>query len=231
MNIFNYESKFNQMLVTVADMILLNLAYVVCCLPIFTIGAANAGLFTGMRVLLDKEDDSSPFKAFFRGFASGFGTVTVVGVILTLLLAGNLYLLLNLLYLYWAGGSVVPLIFSIVGFSILYLLFTVLGPFHATFGCTVGQLLRNVFYVAIGNAPRVLVVAALSLVPVILYFVNFPVFMASVIVLIAIYYSVCYFFAFHLLKKPFNRVKELFYAAQEGSKEDTEEETEAEAEE
>ena len=65
MNIFDYNSKFNQLLMTVADIIILNVLYLVCCIPVFTIGAAQAGLFTGIRVLLDKEDDSSCAKAFF----------------------------------------------------------------------------------------------------------------------------------------------------------------------
>ena len=231
MNIFQYESKFNQMLVSVADMILLNLAFVICCLPIVTIGASCAGLFTGIRVFLDKEDDSSPLKAFFKGFISGIGTVTIVGVILMALILGNLYLLLNLLALYWAGGSIIPLILCVISLSIFLMLFAVLGPFHATFGCTVGQLFRNVFYVAIGNAPRVLVVTALMLLPFILFFTNFSIFMGSMVVMLAIYFSISYFLSFHLLKKPFDQVKELFYAAQEAAKEETEgEDEEAEEE-
>ena len=63
MNIFNYESKFNQLLMTLADLIILNLLFVVCSLPIFTIGAAQAGLFTGIRVLRTTVLLQNPFFA------------------------------------------------------------------------------------------------------------------------------------------------------------------------
>ena len=56
MNIFNYESKFNQMVMVLADMIILNLLYLICCIPIFTIGAAQAGLYTAVRAMRDDED-------------------------------------------------------------------------------------------------------------------------------------------------------------------------------
>ena len=77
-SIFSYESKLVQMLLKLADMMIMNILYVLCCLPVFTIGAAQAGLHTGIRQLRDPADDSSCTKAFFRGFANGFGKITLV---------------------------------------------------------------------------------------------------------------------------------------------------------
>ena len=70
---------------TIGDLVILNVLFLLCCLPIFTIGAAQAGLYTGLRVLADKEDDSSPAAAFFRGFSSGFGKITIVHSLLMVL--------------------------------------------------------------------------------------------------------------------------------------------------
>ena len=80
---FSYESKPMQILMFLGDLILLNVLYLVCCIPVVTIGAAQAGMYTACKVLLDKEDDSSPYAAFFRGFWGGFGTVTLAWGILT----------------------------------------------------------------------------------------------------------------------------------------------------
>ena len=55
--LFSYDSKPMQLLGFLGDLILLNILYLVCCIPLFTIGAAQAGLFTACKVLLDKEDD------------------------------------------------------------------------------------------------------------------------------------------------------------------------------
>ena len=72
-NIFHYDSKFMQLLLKFADYIILNMIYIACCVPIFTIGAAQAGLYNGLRVLQDKEDDSSCIKAFFRQYPENQG--------------------------------------------------------------------------------------------------------------------------------------------------------------
>jgi hypothetical protein len=77
-DLFSCDSKFMQILHTISDHILLNLLFIICCIPVVTIGAAQAGLYSGIRVLRDEEDDSSCFRAFWKGFGIGFGKITFV---------------------------------------------------------------------------------------------------------------------------------------------------------
>ena len=77
-SIFSYENKVIQLLMKIADMAILNVLYLVCCIPVFTIGAAQAGLYSGIRQLLNSEDDRSPVPFFFKGFRMGFKQVTLV---------------------------------------------------------------------------------------------------------------------------------------------------------
>ena len=46
MSFFSLDSKFMQALSRIADLILLNLVFLVTCIPIFTIGAASAALYS-----------------------------------------------------------------------------------------------------------------------------------------------------------------------------------------
>ena len=220
MNIFNYESKVNQVLMLLADVIILNLLYVVCCLPIFTIGAAQAGLFTGIRVLLDKEDDSSCAKAFFRGFGSGFKTITIANLIMLVVLALATYLVYILVALrLLENSSLIPLVLSIVALVLVYATHCIMGPFHATFGCTVGQLIRNAFFVVVAYPLRSLVLAVLMALPLALLLTRYDILMGGMIALLALYYSTVYLMGFSLLKKPFQRLKDSFYAAQKRQQE------------
>lgn len=219
MNIFNYESKFNQMVMVLADMIILNLTYIVCCIPIFTIGAAQAGLFTGLRVLLDPEDDSSVFKAFFKGFQSGFRRISLASAILLLLLAATTSLLMYTLALMFAGGSKLTVIIVAVVMAVLYTMHTVCGPFHATFGCTVGQLLRNSLFMLIAYPVRSLASAVLVAVPLAIVLIWPQVILGGLVLFSALYYSTAYLLIFYLMKKPFQRLKDSFYKAQEAAKE------------
>lgn len=223
MNIFDYNSKFNQLLMTVADIIILNILYLVCCIPVFTIGAAQAGLFTGIRVLLDKEDDSSCAKAFFRGFASGFKTITLANIIMLVVLALAAYLVYAVVVLHILGdGSLIPLILSILVLYLAYATHCIMGPFHATFGCTPGQLIRNAFFVIIAYPVRSLVFSALMAVPVALLLTRYDILLGGIVAFLALFYSTVYLMGFSLLKKPFQRLKNSFYAAQKAQQEDSE---------
>ncbi len=43
---FSLDSKFMQVMSRVADLIILNVIYLVTCLPVITIGAASTALYT-----------------------------------------------------------------------------------------------------------------------------------------------------------------------------------------
>lgn len=223
MNIFNYESKVYQILLTVADLIILNVLYLVCCIPIFTISAAQAGLFTGIRVLLDKEDDRSVAKSFFKGFADGFGKSAIAGTILLIVLCVLYFVFANTLAVYFNDKNLLPVILS--GFALLlaYIAHCLLGPFHATFGCTVGQLIRNAFMVCIAYPLRSLAVTVLTALPLVVILVWPQIFVGGVIAFLTMYYSCAYLICFSLLKKPFKRLKDSFNKAHGIEDEETEE--------
>ena len=219
MNIFNYESKFNQIVMMIADLIILNLLYIICCVPIFTIGAAQAGMFTGIRVLLDPDDDSPVYRAFFRGFSNGFGKITIVSTTLLAILAGLTVLLVYTLTLMLAGGSTLSVVVCIVAMAIVYIIHTISGPFHATFGCTAKQLFRNGFLVAMAYPLRSLLSAVLILIPLAVLMVWPHIFLGGLVAFSALYYSVAYLMIFSLLKKPFQRLKDSFYNTQKNANE------------
>jgi len=209
---------------TVADLIILNILYIVCCIPIFTLGAAQAGLFTGIRVLLDPEDDSPVYKAFFKGFANEFRTITVAHLILLAVLAVLLLLTGYTLTLMLAGGSNLSFIICVVAASLVFIIHSLCGPFHATFGCTVGQLIRNSFFMLVAYPLRSLATGVLVLLPLAILMVWPQVLLGGLIGFGTLYYSVAYLCIFSMMKKPFQRLKDSFYKAQNAEAEETTEE-------
>lgn len=231
MNIFSYESKFNHLMMTIADLVILNILYILCCIPVFTISSAQAGLFTGIRVMLDKDDDRSVVKSFFRGFADGFGKSAIAGTILLVVQAVALLAVYFSAVYYGAGNSILPLVLSIVLAVAVYTTHSILGPFHATFGCSVGQLIRNAFFVAFAYPLRSLLVALLTLLPVIIFLIWPQIILGGIIAFLGLYYSTAYLLCHSLLKKPFDRLKKSFREANsEDEDEDEEEESETEDE-
>ena len=211
-NLFSYESKFMQFMLTVADYIILNAIYIACCIPIFTIGAAQAGLYSGLKVLQDKEDDSSPLKAFFRGFKNGFGNITIVWCITTAIIPILAYVILSV-YVFKTieyVGTTVPLIMSIVATAIAMIYQSVLTIFHSRFSCTKRQLVRNVMLVILANPLQSILLGVIHWAPVILLAVQYAIFMQTSLIFLLMYYSVALGFGMRLFEKCFKRLSEGF---------------------
>jgi len=72
---FSFDSPLMQSLATVADYMLLNILFLICSIPIVTMGAAKTALY---RVMFDMlEEKGNTFKRFFKAFASELKTITV----------------------------------------------------------------------------------------------------------------------------------------------------------
>lgn len=205
--LFSYDSKPMQILMFLGDIILLNLLYLICCIPVFTIGAAQAGMFTACKVLLDKEDDSSPYAAFFRGFTGGFGTVTLAWGVMTLVLLIVGYGAITAVML----GAPIWMVCIAVA---LCAIFQILIPaFHSRFGCTWWQLIRNSWFLLFAHPLRSIGSAALISFPlgfliVCLYNGNIFDFMSMTPIWGLLYFGTAFCFATSFLKKPFKTLTE-----------------------
>ena len=207
MNLFSYESKPMQILTFLGDLIFLNFAYLICCIPIFTIGAAQAGMYTAMKVLTDPEDESSVMAAFFRGFTGGFGTVTLAWGMVSLILA----LVTVAGYMAIAYGASLWMIG--IALAVIALYQSLIPVFHSRFGCTFLQLLRNAFFLILGFPLQSLLAAALIWLPVIIALLDFVLFMELTPIWGTLYFSFACLFGYTFLKKPFKMLIEQFNAA------------------
>lgn len=218
MNIFSYESKPMQILMFLGDLIILNVLFILCCIPLFTIGAAQAGLYTALRVLTDPEDDSSAAAAFFRGFKNGFGTVTVAWGLLTLLM------LVTAFFGWWGYLNGLPAWIAIVAVCVIGLFQTMVPLFHSRFSCTAMQLIRNAFLMVLPHPLRSIGITALIFLPLVIALWDPFFFMSSGVLWTAIYYSGACLFAGTFMKKPFASLIKRVNGPTEEAKETAEEE-------
>ena len=210
-SIFSYDSPMMQILMYIGDLIILNVIFLVCCVPLFTIGAAQAGLYTAMRVLNDKEDDTSVVGAFFRGFKSGFGTVTVAWGLLAIVFVAAVFAAI------FANPLGLDLWICLLPLAILGIFMSLIPAFHSKFGCTVPQLYRNVLLLIVTHPIRSIVAGLLMWVP--MLSLRFQIYdsLVSSLVWLIIYYSFAVLFGELLLRKPFNTLVEEFNRRQEAA--------------
>lgn len=227
--IFSYDSKLMQVLGFIADLFLCNIVYLICCLPIVTIGPAQAGLHCAMRTLGDNEDDRSAIKRFFEGFRNGFLKMSLTW----LLLAVVEVLLVWVLYVCIANsasGLFVHWVVPLIPLCVLLMIHSVLPIFHSQFDCTAKQLLRNAMLTMITHPIRSVALAVLTWLPTAMFVLVFPLFIQVTPIFLTVYYSIAFLFAALMMKKPFAQLIDHFNgddelreaAAAEAAREDAE---------
>ena len=98
MKFFSYESKFSQLLMKLFYACYLNLLWLLCSLPVFTIGASTTALYyASLKVV--RGEESYVGRLFFRAFRANFRQATVLWLILLgigLFLGADGYILYHL---------------------------------------------------------------------------------------------------------------------------------------
>ena len=205
MKLLSYDSPIIQFLAKVGDIILLNLLFLLCSLPVITVGAAQSGLLTALRVLHDKEDDSSWMKAFFRGFTAGFWKITAlwsVFLALAVLLMGNL---IGTMFYQHADPNA-PVGMSIAALCILCLFEVLIALFHFRFNCTVLQLIKNSWLLLLAYPLRSILVFAVTWLPLAVFLLHAYLFMQLTPILLLAYFSLCHSLSLRIMQKPFQRL-------------------------
>ena len=69
--IFNYDNPVWRFIGKLGDLIILNILWIVCSIPVFTAGASTTAVYYVTLKLVRDEDDST-IRSFFRSFKSNF---------------------------------------------------------------------------------------------------------------------------------------------------------------
>ena len=188
-SILSYDSKFMKTLEHVADTMLLNILFLLCCLPVFTIGAAWCALFSGCRAL---SEDTTPFRCFVKGFRGGFKRATLAWLILLPVLA----LLTYTAYTVWMlmklefSMALFTLIISLIALVAALGVTTMVFLFYSRFECTLRQLLKNGLFMHLGHMIRSTLIGVGCWFPVIAFFVQPYLFGQLIPVWLFLYFGV-----------------------------------------
>ena len=153
----------------VADLIILNLICLVCCIPIVTIGASLTALFY-VTLKMVRNEESYIIKSFFKSFKENFKQSTIINLIM-LVTAIMLFFDLNISHnLAGTLSQVLSCIF--IAFTFLYLLvFLYIYPLQAKFYNTIKNTFSNSLLMAIRHLPQTIIMLIVSLIPVAVLFI------------------------------------------------------------
>lgn len=150
-NFLNPENSVMQFLARVCDYLILNVVFILSCIPIFTVGAALSALYTVSFKMLRKED-GYVLKRYFKAFCANFKQGTILWLICLILF---FFLQYDGLIIGSMGGSMGQIL-SILFYTIVLVLaamFLYLWPILAYFVCTTKQVVKNALYMCLGHLP------------------------------------------------------------------------------
>ena len=218
-SIFSPDSGLMKMLTKISDWIILNMLFVISCIPIFTIGAAATALYDGVQRI--QESRASGWKTYWEAFRRDFKRSTL----LWLIMAGSGFLIGYGLVYYLktdaAIGGMGKIVCMIIG--IVWLLASAwVFPIHAKYENTPLQTVKNAVLCGCMFLPQTIIAVLLNAVPVVLVLLATSIFLKMSVVWFMLWFAVSAAVIHNRFQKPFAKMN------QEESKEETTEQVEDE---
>ena len=205
MKLFDPDSPIMSFLARVADLVILNVLWLLCCLPVVTAGASTTAMYHVVRHL-QEESISSVTRDFFRSFKSDFRQATPVYL---LLLIPTAAVVMNAWILSAQSSDVVPVYVRAIWMVSALMLTFVLSfvyPVMAYFDDTVWKTLRTAAVLAVAKLPRTVLISAINLLPIIMLFVSLPFFLRSSIFWLLIGGSLTAYLNMLILRPVFKKI-------------------------
>ena len=161
--LFDGNGSFMGGLFKFSDLFLLNIIYLVCCLPVVTIGAATTALYySSMKLVEDR--GTSAVKGFLHSFKDNFLQATGIWLIY---LAGGAFVGMDfyLLTRYDVGINKLLLGFLIIPTIIIFFSMVYSFPLLSRFENTVKTTLVNSVLLSIANLPLTIMMIVFHALP------------------------------------------------------------------
>lgn len=164
-NAFSPDSKFMIFCGKLVDLVRVNLLWLLCCLPVFTAGAATTAMVSTLYAF--RAGEKCGGRVFFRAFRRSFGKAMALWL-LSLLLGCMLALdYVIVAYLDFPGRMAVIVLIFFVAFA-LVLFSGMIYPVVSQFPASLREMTVNAVLLCLANLPKMLLVTAMNLLPLLL---------------------------------------------------------------
>ena len=201
MKFFSLDSKFTQVMTSVGEMMLLNLCWILASVPIVTIGAANAAMYTVMGRRL-RQEGSGTIVPFFKAWWSNLKQGCLFWVV-QLLMSGSLGMILFM---------TLPVFLKVIAGLLLFLVtvaFSLMYPQIARFRIRWFPCLRNAVILTVTKLRWVLLNLLTILSPVILFLLAPVEFMRLGFIWILFGFSAIFYLSAMVIRKVLQPLEEL----------------------
>lgn len=203
-SIFDLNNPFMQFLTRVGDMILLNFLFLICCIPLVTVGAARAALY---KVTIDAMYDMEGgiFKSFFAAFRANFKQATVVWLI-QLVIFASLVCDVLLILTFMPTSKVMYILVAVLGFLVLCVI-AYMTPLLVRYDNSLREHLSNAIVLAIIKLPKTLGMVILNTLPLLIAVASLAVFAQTLVFWMVIGFAFVAFLNCTMLKSVFAQLE------------------------
>ena len=154
----------------VADLCILNVICLICCIPIITAGASITAMYY-VTLKMVRNEEAYIIRSFFKSFRQNFKQATIINLIM---LVAGVILYLDIRVANGMTGSAGPVFHVIfMAFAIVYfVLFLYVYPILARFYNSVKNTIKNALFMAIRHLPYTVVMVLIALCPILILFVQ-----------------------------------------------------------
>lgn len=154
----------------VADLMILNILCIICCIPVITIGPSITAMFY-VTLKMVRNEESYVFRGFFHSFKQNFRQGVIINLIMIVVGA---VLLFDLYFTRQMSGEnrlymVLGYVFM-VALALYLMIFTYIYPMLAKFYNSIKNTFRNALLVSIRHLPYTILMLVITAVPVLLMF-------------------------------------------------------------
>ncbi len=165
-DIFSMEGPLISFLNKATDLVVLNFIYIICSIPLITIGASTTALYY-VTLRMAKNEEGYIIKDFFRSFKENFRQATIIWFILLCIggIIGVEFFVINNMEgtLAFVAECIVFLGILLFAFEMLYVF-----PVLARFENTVKSTMKNALFISILQIPKTLIMLVFSCIPIVL---------------------------------------------------------------
>ncbi|MZK52066.1 YesL family protein [Clostridium beijerinckii] len=203
MRFLDYNSSFITLMNKLADLVLLNILFIVGCLPIFTIGASLSALYY-VSLKLSSNSCSSIMKSFFKSFIENFKQASIIQLLIM-----SVYSILVAIYLFLSASEfelknifiIAFIIIAILLFFIIVYIFPLISRFHNS----IAVCIKNAFIISITNLKYTLLIVIIYVLPFSIMF-QFPKYILVILTAMIIFgFSVISYMCSFIFSKIFNK--------------------------
>lgn len=168
MKLFDINNPLMRSMSKVADIIILNFLFLVCSIPIVTIGPALTALHC-VTMKLVRDEEGSVVKEFFRSFRLNFRQALVIHL---MLLAVTAILFIDIYFVLYSKndlGAMAYILFGVAAFLAVMGTLTLLYvyPVLAKFDNPTGRTLIVAFTLSIRHLPTTILLAIIAAIPIV----------------------------------------------------------------